>query len=208
MSKKVFRGKIKAILFDLGRVVIHFDFKPAFKRLAKICNASPREIEEAFLRSGLEVLYDGGKISSRQFHRRVKKALKHRLAYGRFAAIWNDIFTPNPAVWALVKRLASSHRLVLLSNTNAMHYEYARRRYPVLRRFHQHVLSFKERVRKPDEKIYKAAIKACRARPEEILYIDDRHDLTEAARGMGFETFTFRNNVGALKKRMKELGIL
>ena len=207
--KKIKPGKkIKAVLFDLGKVILDFNFKPAFLRLAKSTPLGVAEIEDYFWRSGLEVLYDGGKISSFEFYQEVKRVLKHTLSYRQFQNVWNNVFTQKKEMVRLVRRLSRTMRLVLISNTNAMHYEYVRKKYPVLDHFDKHILSFKERVRKPDERIYRTAAKACRAKPEEIFYIDDREDLTDAAKELGFNTFTFKNNPKDLVKKMKVLKIL
>jgi glucose-1-phosphatase len=199
---------IKAVLFDLGKVLLHFDFTPAFKRLSRHCLHDPETVRRFFLNSELEVLYDGGKIGSAEFYRRVRKGLGLRTDYAGFRDIWNGIFTPVPGMAALVKRLKKKKRLVLISNTNAMHFEYLRGRYPVLGHFDRHILSFKEKVRKPDERIYRTAQKACKALPEEIFYIDDREDLTSAAEELGFHVHTFRNDLSALTAKLREKGVL
>lgn len=208
MSKQSENRKIKAVLFDLGRVIFHFDFHPAFKKLAKVSSLTPAAIRDYFLRSGLEVLYDGGQISSREFYNRVRREFNLPLRYHEFKKVWNEIFKPNPPVIRLIKKLRRNCRLVLVSNTNAMHYAHLRSRYGVLDHFHGKVLSFRQKIRKPDARIYQAAAKICRARPHQILYIDDRSDLTEAARALGFHTFTFKNNPEALVKKMKSLRVL
>ncbi len=207
MKKPPPSKKIKALLFDLGKVILDFDFEPAFERLAKHCPLRRAEIRAYFLRSGLEVLYDGGRLSSLEFHRQVKKGLDHRLDFKRFKKIWNEIFTPNPEVADIIRSARQAYRLVLISNTNAMHFDYIRMKYPLLNYFDRFVLSYKEKTRKPDPKIYKKAIRACRARPEEILYIDDREDLIEAAAALGLHTFTFKRNPAELRKKMTALGI-
>ena len=201
------KQNIKAVLFDLGKVIVDFDFTPAFGRLSRHCAKKPHEIREYFLRSGLEVLYDGGKISSAEFYRKIKTDLGHSLDYGRFKKIWNEVFTLNKETGRLIKKLKRRYRLVLISNTNALHYKYLCGRYTVLEHFDRHILSYKEKIRKPDEKIYRTAIRACRAKPHEILYIDDRSDLTEAARALGIHSFTFRNNHGELREKMRILGV-
>lgn len=199
---------IKAVLFDLGKVLLRFDFEPAFKRLARHSAKKPEQIKDFFLYSELEVLYDGGRISSHEFYRKVKRGLGLSIDYAGFRTIWNDIFTPVPGMAALVERLGRNKRLVLISNTNRMHFEHIQDRYPVLRHFQRHIVSYEEKVRKPDERIYRTAQAACRARPEEIFYIDDRIDLTAAAGELGFRVYTFRNDLPQLKNELKKQGAL
>lgn len=208
MKKIKTQKKIKAILFDLGKVILDFNFEPAFHRLARFTPLSVADIEAYFWRSGLEVLYDGGKISSVEFYKEVKSVLKHTLSFKEFKNIWNDIFTQKKDTILLIKRLSPHYRLVLISNTNEMHYEHVRKRYPIFNHFDKCILSFKEKRRKPDARIYQTAVRACKARPHEILYIDDREDLTQAAKELGFHIFTFRNNTKDLIKKMKGLKIL
>ena len=208
MKKNESNKKIKAVLFDLGKVILDFNFKPAFRRLSRSAPLSAQAIEAYFWRSGLEVLYDGGRISSFKFYKEVKRVLRHTLSYGQFKKIWNEVFIPKKDTFALIRRLSPHTRLALISNTNAMHYEYIRKKYPILNHFDRLILSFKEKTRKPDEAIYKTAAKACRAKPQEIFYIDDRKDLTEAAKELGFHTFTYKNNPKELIKQMKGLDIL
>ncbi len=201
-------GKIRAVIFDLGKVVCHFNFEPAFRKLAKVSKKRERDIEDYFVSSGLEVLYDGGKITTAEFHRQVKKALGHNLDLKSFERIWNGIFTANAPVAALIRRLKrSGYRLVLLSNTNEMHSRYLFAKYPVFRLFDRRILSWKEKRRKPDHVLYGTAVRACKARPEEVFYIDDREDLTSEAAELGIVTYTYKCDTPALLRRMKELGI-
>ena len=200
--------QIKAVLFDLGKVLLRFNFEPAFRRLARLGPKSPRQIQDFFVRSGLEVLYDGGKISSREFYVRVRQGLGFHASFSEFRSIWNNIFSPIRPMVRLVGQLHGKKRLVLISNTNAMHFDHAKKRYGFLRKFDRHILSYKEKVRKPDAKIYRLASKACRARPEEIFYIDDREDLTQAAEELGFHVHTFKNDFADLMKTLKEKGVL
>ena len=150
MAKKIYQsnGQIKAFLFDLGKVILDFDFTPAFRRLSKLTAMTPEEIRNFFSVTGLEVLYDGGRISSLEFHRQVKRGLRHTLSYDEFKKIWNNIFTAKPEIIGLVRRLSPHYRMVLISNTNAMHYEHIRSKYAVLDHFDEIILSFEEKDRK------------------------------------------------------------
>ncbi len=198
---------IKAFLFDLGQVLLAFDFRPAFAKLSKSCAFSPVEVAHFFARSGLEVLYDGGKISSRQFCRLVRQGLRHELSDREFTKIWNEIFTPDHENVALLKKVSKTYRTALISNTNEMHYEYIQKKYAFLACFDRVILSYRERLRKPDRRIYRRAVRVCHAKPQEIFYIDDRSEMTEAARDLGIHAFTFRNNHDDLKKRLQVLGV-
>ena len=188
-------------------MLFSFDFNPAFKKLSKHCDSSAKDIESYFIQSGLEVLYDGGKLSSRQFYAQVQKALGLRMEFEDFRKTWNGIFTPIPETIRLVRRLRGHYRIVLISNTNPMHLEFLKR-HRVFKNFHQLILSYKEKMRKPDERLYRLALRACRAKAPEVFYIDDRADLTEAAAALGLQTFTFKNNPEELIKTMRQKGIL
>jgi HAD superfamily hydrolase (TIGR01509 family) len=89
-----------------------------------------------------------------------------------------------------------------------MHFAHVKKHYPVLKNFQRHVLSFKEKVRKPDERIYRKALAAARAQAHEVIYIDDREDLTSAAKELGFHVHTFRNDRPKLEKLLKKHGVL
>ena len=77
-----------------------------------------------------------------------------------------------------------------------------------MKNFDDHILSYQEKSRKPDDRIYGVASKACRAKPSEIFYIDDRHDLTDAAKELGFNVFTYRKNHDYLLKTIQEMKLL
>ena len=207
MSKSRGTKKIKAVLFDLCKLNVHFNIDPAIKRLSKCSGLSVKEIEDYFVSSGLEVLYDGGKITTRQFYAEIKDALGLKIGFAAFKKIWNGIFTPKNDMIGLIGTLSKGYRLVLISNTNEMHFQHIRKNYPVLNKFDRLIVSYQEKQRKPDERLYAKAAKACRAKPKEIYYIDDRHDLTSAAEELGFNVFTYRNNFRELLDDMKDKGI-
>ena len=207
MHKNKSKPVIKAILFDLGKVILDFSFDRAFRLLEKRSPYRAPEIRNYFMNSGLEVLYDGGKLSSREFYRQVKRSLRHNLSFLEFKYLWNHVFIPHKPVIQLIRKLRTHYRLVLISNTNAMHYRYIRKTYTVLEHFDRIILSFREKIRKPDARIYRKAALACRAKPHEIFYIDDREDLTQSAKALGFHTFTYRKNPHELTQAMRSLGI-
>ena len=200
---------VRAFLFDMGNVLLDFDFEPAFRRLAHSNGTTPRQVRDYFVQSGLEVLFDGGQVTGRAFHRDVCRALDLPLSFGRFEKIWNGIFTPDRRMANLARRLGRRYRMALLSNTNAMHARHVERRYPeILGVFDHRLYSFREKMRKPDARLYRRAARTLKTEPGGIFYIDDRADLTEAAGELGFRTFTYRKNFSALERELKKVGAL
>jgi len=83
--------------------------------------------------------------------------------------------------------------LVLLSNTNPIHFEMIRAAYPHLRHFHRLVLSHEVKAMKPAPEIYRAAIDAAQCRPEECFFTDDILEYVEGARLMGIDAVQFES---------------
>src|SRR6185437_8830122 len=97
-----------------------------------------------------------------------------------------SIFLPHTLIpEAMLEGLARNRRLVLLSNTNAIHFEMIRENYPLLRHFHAYVLSYEVGAMKPLPLIYQRAIAAAGCLPEECFFTDDIPDYVEAARAQG-----------------------
>lgn len=201
---------IKTLWFDLGNVVLFFDFEPAFKKLSRYTRLKLPEIRSYFKQNPrLEEHLDEGRISaSHLYHRLVRDLDLNGCSFGEFKRIWNRIFKENQPVVNLVGRLKrNGYRLILISNTNRLHYEYLVKHYPVLSKFDHHVLSFRVGARKPKQKIFKRALSLSRAKREEIYYTDDRNDLTHAAlSNHGIHTHTF-HGIGYMRRDLRRLGV-
>jgi glucose-1-phosphatase len=183
----------KAIIFDLGKVLVHFDFKRGYQALEGLCPYGAAEIPKRIAPTGLVERFETGRIEPRDFVAELSRVLDLRVDYDRFCTIWNHIFTEPLIPESMLEGLASRYRLLLLSNTNAIHFEMIRRSYPLLRHFHELVLSYEVHALKPDPEIYAAAIERAACRPEECFYTDDIAAYTEAARALGIDAVQFRN---------------
>ena len=170
--------QIKAVVFDFGKVLANFDHMATCEELAAFSPYDPEEIYQRIFKEGLEKSYDEGKITSREFYAAVTKTITadERLDFETFTRVWGDIFTESKDIENVLGALSSSIRLILLSNTNEIHWEYIKE-LPVVRKFfgdeHRVVLSFQNGCRKPDVKIYQEAIRRASCTPEDIVYIDD-----------------------------------
>jgi FMN phosphatase YigB (HAD superfamily) len=107
---------------------------------------------------------------------------------------WRDIFRPVPSALAALRHLAEDVTPVLISNTNAMHWDGVLRVAPELTQLVPlRALSFEIGAAKPEPAIFHAALARAGARPTDALYADDRPELVKAALAMGIDGFVVRD---------------
>lgn len=185
---------IKAILFDLGNVLVDFDFKPAVERISGFCGKGSDEILKFFFNSQITNAFEKGELSSEEFYRQVKDKLHLKLGYESFVPVWNEVFffsAKNRTVYHIANCLKSKYRIGLLSNTNILHYGYIKNNFPVFNVFEKIFLSFEIGSLKPEAGIYQKVIKDLGVLPEDIFYTDDRQDLVNSAAALGIKSFVF-----------------
>lgn len=197
----------KAIVFDLGKVLVHFDFKRAYRDLEELCPHRSTEIPKLLATTNLAPRFETGQIGSAEFVAELNQILALEVEFGRFCEIFNSIFAETLVPDSLLETLAARYRLVLLSNTNPIHFAWIRDRYPLLRHFHDLVLSYEVKSMKPHPGIYQAAIEKAGCRPEEIFYTDDIPEFVEAARRLGIDAVLFQG-AEQLDRDLRARGIL
>jgi glucose-1-phosphatase len=183
----------KAVIFDLGRVLVNFDFQRGYRALEGLCPYPAAEIPVRIHSTGLVRRFETGLIGPRDFYAQFSEQLGLTIDYSRFCEIWSSIFTEALLPESLLESLAARYRLVLLSNTNPIHFEMIRATYPHLRHFHRLVLSHEVKAMKPQPEIYRAAIDAAQCRPEECFFTDDILEYVEGARQMGIDAVQFES---------------
>jgi len=198
---------IKAVIFDLGRVLIPFDFRRGYARLEALCGIPAAEIPARLAGSPLVADFESGKIAPRDFVDRFCGYLNVDIPYREFCDIWSSVFLPDPLIpEAMLEAIARNHRLVLLSNTNAIHFEMLVETYPLLRHFHSYVLSYKVGAMKPLPLIYEKAIEAAGCEPGECFFADDIETNVEAARAQGMDAVQFLS-AAQIEAELRKRGI-
>ncbi|HTW67631.1 MAG TPA: HAD family phosphatase [Bryobacteraceae bacterium] len=183
---------IKAILLDLGNVVVPFDLKPAFARMAELSGCPREEVSRRIRATGLVAPFERGEIEAETFARELSAALDLKISYAEFCDWWSCVFLEHTLVpEAMLRDLRSRYRLLALSNTNPIHFAALRAGYPLLRHFDDCVLSYEVGAAKPDAKIYREAIARARCKPEECFFTDDLAVNVEAARAQGMDAVQF-----------------
>jgi HAD superfamily hydrolase (TIGR01509 family) len=180
-------------LFDIGRVLLDFDFETSMTRLFPDGVSNPNERMARLLERKDE--FETGKISVDGYIHWALEALDSPATPLEFAEAWQNIFTPNEPMWDCVRKLAADgHRLILFSNTNAIHCPWIFEKYPEFSLFPEAVLSYNTGFIKPEPGIYHHAINVHDLVPEKTLYIDDLPPNCATGRDLGFLTWQYDFN--------------
>jgi putative hydrolase of the HAD superfamily len=197
----------KAVIFDLGRVLVNFDFKRGYQALEGLCPYGAAEIPARLAGGDLVERFETGLIEPRDFVKQMSAVLDLTIDYDRFCGIWSSIFTETLVPETMLAGLAARYRLVLLSNTNAIHFEGLRETHTLLRHFHELVLSYEVKAMKPNPAIFQAAIARAACRPEECFYTDDIAEYVKAGRTLGIDAVQFES-VAQLERELAARGIV
>jgi putative hydrolase of the HAD superfamily len=104
------------------------------------------------------------------------------------------------------KASSFSPRLVLLSNTDSLHFEYIREAFPEIFIFDEYVLSYETGSLKPETEIYNNALKQAGISPEEAVFIDDLEENVKAADRLGMKGILYRKGMD-LRLELSRYGI-
>ena len=202
--------KIEALLFDVGKVLIDFNFETGVQALHASCSISRDDFEEVLWDERWIRRYERGEISTTEFHDYLCKTANLQMAMPDFRATWSSVFLPHLLVSEdLLAALKQKYPLILVSNTNEAHFEFIRSRYRVVDYFDRHVLSYEVGSLKPDRQIFECAIDAANFPPEALFFTDDREENIVAAAELGMRAHQFKSEselVAALQDAGVELG--
>lgn len=197
----------KSLLFDLGNVLVAFDFRLGYKALQRFCPHQAEDIPALIAKSGVVPPYERGEISSEDFFERLSNVLALEVSYQQFCDLWSAIFLPEPVLPAeFIAALHRRYRMVLVSNTNDIHFRMIRDTYPAVRHFDACVLSYEVGAAKPAERIYAEAVRQAGFRPEECFYLDDVREFVEGARRCGLDAVQFTGRE-ALERELRSRGV-
>ena len=188
--------KLRAVIFDIGRVLIRVDIERVKSALAEGLPFTPEELWSAIEKDPRWPDWQEGRMAPRDWHLHLSKRFNLSLDFEYFKNVWNSALDPNPIHRAsLFAQLAKSHRLGLLSNTDPIHVEKLESTYDFFAYFPKAVRTYSCSIgaSKPDPLIFREALRACRVRAEETVYVDDILAYVEAARRLGFTAVHFRS---------------
>lgn len=186
-------GARPAVVFDLGKVLVDFDYGLAAGTLGASCERKAKTFRDVIDHSPLLFAYESGQLTSQQFHDEVCKCGGYTGPFADFCEVFADIFTAVPEMIQLNARLrAEGAPTYIFSNTNEIAIGHIRRRFPFFSNFDGYVLSFEEGCMKPNPKIYERVEARAGKTGSDLIYIDDRIENVEAGKARGWQVIHHR----------------
>jgi putative hydrolase of the HAD superfamily len=184
---------LRAIVFDFGNVVGFFSHRKAAQQLAAYTTAKAEEIQAFLFADHLEDDYESGRLSTVEYRRIVRDQFPLTCSDEQFDQAVSDMFAPNREVCALIPSFKERFKLLLLSNTNDLHYRHFSRQFAnTLGHFDEQVLSHRVGMRKPDPKIYEHCLHLAGVDASQCLFIDDLQANIEGAKKCGWQGILYR----------------
>ena len=198
----------EAVVFDLGKVLVDFDYSIAARRIAGRGAAKPAAVQTFLDHSPLLFRYETGHISRQEFFEEVRRLSGFEGDIDEFAHFFADIFTEIPPMIALHRRLRAARVPVyIFSNTNDLAIGHIRRNFPFFAEFDAFVLSYEHGAMKPDSKLYEVVELVSGRRDGRLLYLDDRLENVEAGRARGWQVIHHREPAESIAV-IEKLGLI
>ncbi|MBU2102312.1 MAG: hydrogenase maturation protease [Candidatus Omnitrophota bacterium] len=184
----------RCLAFDLGKVIFDFDYTVALERIKNDITVPIEKVLDEVFMNNCFLDFEKGLVSDKEFYAQFIRTFGSSISYGRFVDIWSDIFTPKQEIITLLGRLRLLYPLYLVSNINELHYEHLYRKHPdVFGLFNGLLLSYQLKSLKPEEKFYAHLKKVSGCEYREIVYVDDRKDLIDAAQKLNLACILFQD---------------
>jgi len=180
----------KVVVFDLGKVLVDFDYSIAARKVAARSTKSLLNIISLLSASPLIVQYECGLVTRQEFFEQIRDAVGFQGGLAEFGGYFADIFTEIPPMVALQAELRRrGFKSYIFSNTNDLAIEHVERNFPFFKNFDGYIYSHEVGAMKPDPKIYAAMEKMCGRDPADIIYLDDRSENVHGGSARGWQAF-------------------
>jgi HAD superfamily hydrolase (TIGR01509 family) len=178
----------KAVVFDLGKVLVDFDYSIAARRIAARGKMSAEEVRHHIEGSPLLFRFETGRMTQEQFFAEVQSATGFDGTLSEFSGFFADIFSPIEPMLRLHAALRQRGvPTYIFSNTNELAVGHIRKNFPFFSQFNGYICSHEHGVMKPDAKLYEVVERTSRLGGSELLYLDDRPENVAAGAVRGWQ---------------------
>jgi FMN phosphatase YigB (HAD superfamily) len=178
-----------AIIFDLGKVLVDFDYSIAALKIAARSTKKIPDLKHFLGSSPILARYESGLLTREQFFAEMRQITGFTGDVDEFAGDFADIFIPIPQMIALHGELRQcGFQTYIFSNTNDIAIGHVRQNFSFFRHFDGYVFSYEVKSMKPQPEIYEAMEKTSGRRGADLIYIDDRPENIETGNARGWRT--------------------
>jgi len=199
-------GKFKAIIFDGGGVIFTYSFDRVFNHWARMSGNDTHKIKSRWGFDEIFQKFERGEINPTKFRQHVMHKLNLKISDEQFDEGWNSIYLEIvPGIEQLLQELGRKYRLVILTNSNAIHARKWKIMYaPLLSYFRKVFSSHEIHTRKPEPKAYSTVLNYLQLNPEDVIFLDDNPEYVQAASKMNITSI----HVTSFTQMVKELNKL
>lgn len=195
------KNNISVIVFDLGNVLIPFDYTRITEKMNSIDNGLGDRFAKTYYDNyDVHRKYERWLLSDNEFLKIMLEWSEYKISEEDFKIIYSDLFTENKATTSILPKLNQKYKLVLLSNTNYIHQKYGWGKFDFLKHFDKLILSHEVGAIKPEEKIYRAVEEFTNEPSESHVFIDDISDYVEGAKKLGWSGIQFKTHEQLLEE--------
>jgi FMN phosphatase YigB (HAD superfamily) len=200
--------KPSVIVFDLGKVLVDFDYAIATRRIAARCKGPVDEVRLFTDHAPLVRRYELGLVTTQQFFDEIRAACGFSGTRDEFGEYFADIFTPIPFMVELHAALRDKRfPTYVFSNTNDLAASHIRRRFPFFANFDGYIFSYQHGAMKPDAKLYEVVERETGRRGNQIVYIDDLPENIAAGAARGWHA-VLQESPEKTRVALEKLGLL
>jgi putative hydrolase of the HAD superfamily len=198
----------QVVVFDLGKVLVDFDYSIAARRISQRARLTAEAVNDFISHSPLLFRFETGLLTHDQFFQEICAVTGFCGLLDEFCEFFSDIFVPiEPMVTLQAELRRAGIPTYVFSNTNELAAGHIRRRFPFFGNFDGYILSYEHGAMKPDAKLYEVVEATSGRRASEILYLDDRDENIVAGAARGWQVI-LQETPEKSRREIEGLGLL
>ena len=183
------KPKIKAIIFDLGGVIMHGGYLPFIKHYCENC-FTPQGKKKI---SELEHQVNLGTITEKKFYLEIQKIFHVELTPKQMHDIIVRKMQTNKSLVEFIPKIKKAKVALFTNSIGLMALEVLKlRKVNTSKVFDKVYVSSKIHLAKPDTRAYMYVIENLKVEPKEALLVDDRLENVELAQKLGMQGIVFK----------------